>query len=103
MKPCLEYIRTNYPEVELQFLTGQYWASHFDWCVQWKIDADIQAGYFDKSTVTRYHEEGLKVGVWTVDDNGAYRTYGNYGCDFITVNSLDPATVRSRRSKPSCS
>ncbi len=93
MKPCLEYIRTNYPEVELQFLTGQYWASHFDWCVQWKIDADIQAGYFDKSTVTRYHEEGLKVGVWTVDDNGAYRTYGNYGCDFITVNSLDPATV----------
>lgn len=93
MKPCLEYIRTHYPEVELQFLTGQHWATHFDWCVQWKIDADIQSGYFDKSTVTKYHEAGLKVGVWTVDDNGAYRTYGNYGCDFITVNSLDPATV----------
>lgn len=93
MKPCLEYIRTHYPEVELQFLTGQYWATHFDWCVQWKIDADIQSGYFDKSTVAKYHEAGLKVGVWTVDDNGAYRTYGNYGCDFITVNSLDPATV----------
>lgn len=24
MKPCLEYIRKNYPDIELQFLTGQY-------------------------------------------------------------------------------
>ena len=33
MKPCLEYIRKNYPDITLQFLTGQYWANHFDWCV----------------------------------------------------------------------
>lgn len=89
MKPCLEYIRTNYPDIELQFLTGEYWASHFGWCVQWKIDADIQAGYFDRSTVKQYHAQGLKVNMWTTNDEAGYLNYGNMGCDFITTDRLD--------------
>lgn len=93
MKPCLEYIRTNYSDIELQFLTGEYWANHFDWCVQWDIDVDIQAGYFSKSTVTQYHEKGLKVNMWTANDNASYQTYGNFGCDFITTDKLDSATL----------
>ena len=93
MKPCLEYIRKNYPDITLQFLTGQYWESHFDWCVKWGIDADIESGYFDKAVVQRYHDNGLKVGVWVLDTESAYKTYGNYGCDFITTNKLDPATL----------
>lgn len=48
MKPCLEHIRTNYPDIKLQFLTGKYWANHFDWCVKWNLDADIQITHFDK-------------------------------------------------------
>ena len=90
MKPCLEYIRKNYPDIELQFLTGEYWASHFDWCVQQRIDVDIQAGYFDKATVTKYHDKGLKVNMWTTNSNDGYKQYGNWGCDFITTDSLDP-------------
>ncbi|MCH5221531.1 MAG: hypothetical protein J1F05_04285 [Muribaculaceae bacterium] len=89
MKPCLEYIRTNYPDIELQFLTGQYWSNHFDWCVEWKIDVDIQAGFFDKDTVDKYHEEGLKVNMWTTNDDFGYQTYGKMGCDFITTDRLD--------------
>ena len=93
MKPCLEYIRTNYPDIELQFLTGQYWANHFDWCVDWEIDADIEAGYFDKSTVTKYHDKGLKVNMWTTNTNDGYKQYGNWGCDFITTDYLDPKSL----------
>lgn len=93
MKPCLEYIRTNYPDVELQFLTGQYWANHFEWCVEHKIDVDIQAGYFDKSTVRKFHDAGLKVNMWTTNDAAGYRTYGNMGCDFITTDKLIPAEL----------
>lgn len=89
MKPCLEYIRTNYPDITLQFLTGQYWASHFDWCVQHGIDVDIQAGYFDKNTVKKFHNEGLKVNMWTTNSESGYKTYGNMGCDFITTDYLD--------------
>lgn len=93
MKPCLEYIRKNYPDIKLQFLTGQYWANHFDWCVQQGIDVDIQTGYFDKSTVERFHEAGLKVNIWTVNDNDKYKSYGDMGVDMVTVDYLDPATV----------
>lgn len=89
MKPCLEYIRTHYPDIELQFLTGQYWANHFDWCVQWGIDADIQAGYFDKTTVQKYHDADLKVNMWTTNTADGYKQYGNMGCDFITTDNLD--------------
>lgn len=93
MKPCLEYIRTNYPDIPLQFLTGQYWANHFDWCVQWNIDVDIQSGYFDKSTVQKYHDKGLKVNMWTTNDDAGYRMYGNMGCDFITTDRLDASSL----------
>lgn len=93
MKPCLEYIRKNYPDIELQFLTGQYWASHFDWCVKWDIDVDIQTGYFDKTTVEKYHNEGLKVNMWTTNSNDGYKQYGDWGCDFITTDNLDPKSL----------
>ncbi|MDE6300190.1 MAG: hypothetical protein K2M19_00555 [Muribaculaceae bacterium] len=89
MKPCLEYIRTNYPDIELQFLTGEKWASNFDWCVKWKIDADIQAGYFDRAAVKKFHSQGLKVNMWTTNDDAGYLNYGNMGCDFITTDRLD--------------
>lgn len=93
MKPCLEYIRKNYPDIELQFLTGQYWANHFDWCVEYGMDVDIQSGYFDKSTVTKYHDAGLKVNMWTTNTNDGYLMYGNMGCDFITTDNLDPKNL----------
>lgn len=93
MKPCLEYIRKNYPDIELQFLTGQYWANHFDWCVQYGMDVDIQAGYFDASTVRKYHDAGLKVNVWTVNNDANYLKYGNMGCDFITTDYMDLAKL----------
>lgn len=89
MKPCLEYIRKNYPDIELQFLTGQYWANHFDWCVEQGIDVDIQAGYFDETTVAKFHKEGLKVNMWTTNDAAGYRKYAGWGCDFITTDRLD--------------
>ena len=88
MKPCLEYIRKNYPDIKLQFLTGQYWANHFDWCVEHGIDVDIQAGYFDQSTVRKFHAAGLKVNMWTTNDEAGYRKYAGWGCDFITTDRL---------------
>ncbi len=86
MKGCLEYIRTNYPEIQIQFLTGQYWANHFDWCVQQGFDVDIEIGYFDESTVKKFHDAGLKVNVWTINSESNFLTYYDYGCDMITTD-----------------
>lgn len=93
MKPCLNYIRTNYPDIELQFLTGQYWENHFQWCADKGIDADIQSGYFEAGTVARYHNAGLKVNMWTTNDLAGYKKYASWGCDFITTDRLDANTL----------
>lgn len=93
MKPCLEYIRANYPGITLQFLTGQYWANHFDWCVEHGIDVDIQAGYFDEETVKRFHDAGLKVNVWCANNDSTYNQYTSWGCDFITTDRYLPPTA----------
>ena len=43
-----------------------------------------------KDGVRRYHDAGLKVNAWSCNTNNAYKTYGNYGCDFITTDYLEP-------------
>ncbi len=93
MKPCLEYLRKNYPDIELQFLTGQYWANHFDWCVEYGIDVDIETGYFDKATIDKFHDAGLDVNVYTINSPSLYEKYGNWGVDFFTTDDLIPADM----------
>ena len=95
MKPCLQYIRTNYPDIQLQLLCySEYFASHFDWCKEWGIDIDSAVGSeINRELVQKYQDEGLKVNVWTVNDNTNYSIYGGYGCDFITTDYLDPASL----------
>ncbi len=91
MKPCLEWLNTNHPEIELQFLTGEYWASHFDWCVEKGIDVDIQRTYFDKTTVEKFHNAGLKVNMWTTNDGEEFKEHALWGCDFITTDHINGA------------
>lgn len=93
MKQSIEYIRTNYPELNCQFLTGEYWANHFDWCVKWKVNASIQAGYFDIHTVKKFHDAGLQVAVWTVNSEADYTKYGNMGVYMMTCDYLYPSKM----------
>lgn len=97
MKKCLDYIRENYPDITAQFLTGQYWPNHFDWCVEKKFDVDIQRGNFDGEAVKKFHDQGLKVNVWTVNDEDMYREYVDMGCDFITTDKLDANKLKAEK------
>ena len=93
MKQSIEYIRTNYPDLTCQFLTGQYWANHFDWCVKWKVNPSIQIGYFDIYTVKKFHDAGLKVAMWTVNSEANYTKYGNMGVYMMTCDYLYPSQM----------
>lgn len=96
MKPCLTYIKQHYPDIELYFLrttsTGLTDAD-YQYCVQYGINVDPAAGSFTKDDVERFHAAGLKVAMWTANTAAAYKTYGEMGCDMITTDSLDPATL----------
>ena len=50
MKPCLEYIRTHYPDINLQLLAWKYSRKNFKWCKQWNINADIHHSAINRHT-----------------------------------------------------
>lgn len=88
MKPCLEYLRKNYPDIELQLLVRLHTKEHLTWCKKWKIDADIHYASVTKKTIKKYHNNGLKVNVWTVNNDTIFNNLAKMGCDFITTDKL---------------
>lgn len=93
MKPCLEFIRKNYPDLQLQFLCYPENAlANLSWCKENKCDVDIKTG-FSEDVVNDYHKAGLKVNVWTINNASDYKMYTSYGCDMITTDYLIPGKM----------
>ncbi|MCM1034773.1 MAG: hypothetical protein NC038_05850 [Paludibacter sp.] len=90
MKPCLQYIRNNYPDITLQYLVYSLSDAAYDFCTTYGIDVDCRNDGVDKTTVRKFHAADIKVNVWTVNTNDAYKSFGNMGCDFITTDRLEP-------------
>lgn len=93
MRNSLEYIRTHYPRLRCQFLCRDNWATHFDWIVMWRLTPSIQNGCFDEETVRRFHEEGLGVAVWTVNNPDDCARLTAMGVDMLTSDRLVPADM----------
>lgn len=93
MKPCLEYIRANYPDVDLQLLVQTKVDENFDWCVTHRMGIDIRHDAVTPEIVKRFHDAGLPVNVWTVNDPERFAYFESIGCDFITTDSLPPARL----------
>ena len=90
MQSVMDHIWKNYPGVHLQFLTGEDWRPYAQWCIDRKMDLDIHYEKADAELVKRFHEAGLKVNVWTVDDPVAFKKMQEIGVDYITTNKLFP-------------
>ena len=95
MKNCLNHIHQNYPDIELMLLIySESFESSLSWCIERGIHIGSEIGAeITKEAVKMYHDAGLLVDVWSINTNNTYETYGNYGCDFITTDYLDPASL----------
>ena len=95
MKNCLNHIHQNYPDIELMLLIySESFESSLSWCVERGIHIGSEIGAeITKAGVKMYHDAGLLVDVWSINTNNTYETYGNYGCDFITTDYIDPASL----------
>ncbi len=95
MQKCLQYVKTNYPDMEIMYLCyDTAFESSRSWCITNKAHIGPGVGNgITKAGVQKYHDEGLLVNAWTCNTNSSYQTYGNYGCDFITTDYLDPANL----------
>lgn len=91
MKPCLEFVMENYPDINVQFLGGGKWRDSLDWILKHKIDVDLMHTAVTKEDVDMLHDKGLKVNVWTIDNPERAAELTEMGVDFITTNKLIPA------------
>ena len=88
MKKSLEYVRTNYPQLQCQFLCYEVTEAHYQWCLQWGINPSVQTGGLSKSMARKCHEAGMQVGCWTVNSEDSYKTHGALGCYMMTCDYL---------------
>lgn len=91
MKPCLEFIHANYPDIEFQLLTQTRTTENLQWCIDNGATAiDIRHDAINSEVVDTFHNAGIKVGAWTVNDPARFDYLESIGCDYITTDSLPP-------------
>ena len=88
MKKSLEYVRTNFPKLQCQFLCYEVTEASYEWCKQWGINPSVQTGGLSKYMARKCHDAGMEVAVWTVNSLADYQKYGELGCTTMTCDYL---------------
>ena len=93
MQPSLEYVRTNYPALQCQYLCYEVTQARYEWCKQWGINPSVQTGGLTKAMARKCHEAGMEVACWTVNSSSDYVKHGEMGCTTMTCDYLVPADM----------
>lgn len=87
--PNMICLREKLPEAKLQFLTKVYTDDLEETLQKYRLDLDIKHVAITKERVSRLHELGIEVNVWTVDTEELAERMIDYGVDYITTNCLE--------------
>ena len=93
MQPSLEYVRTNYPQLQCQYLCYEVTESRYQWCLQWGVNPSVQTGGLTKEMARKCHDAGMEVACWTVNSESNYKKHGELGCTTMTCDYLVPAKM----------
>ncbi|MBR5854420.1 MAG: Ig-like domain-containing protein [Paludibacteraceae bacterium] len=93
MQKSLEYVRTNYPQLQCQYLCYEVTESRYTWCKTWGIRPSVQTGGLSKAMARKCHEAGMDVVCWTVNSEASYLQHGELGCPIMTCDYLMPADM----------
>lgn len=84
------YIKESYPDMRIQYLLGMlYTEKAIEDCLSKNISIDLRYDLVTKELVDRFHEKGLEVNAWTVDDEETRKRLELWGVDYITTNILE--------------
>lgn len=82
-------IRKFLPEQSVQFLFKEWTDEIFESVVRDRFDVDVYEKFLTEEQVKRYHDAGIKVNCYTVDDKDRAEELVKMGVDFITSNILE--------------
>ena len=85
----LYYVREFLPHHTVQFLTSKLNDGILENLIAHKMDLDVKYTALTQEWVDRFHEAGLKINCWTVDDVDDCNRLIRWGVDYITSNRLE--------------
>ena len=89
MRKSLEYIRTNYPQLQCQYLRQTVKDEDVQWCHDWKTNISIQHANINPELVNTCNKLGVEVAAWTVNNDSTYQRLVDCGCAFVTTDYLE--------------
>ncbi len=72
--------------IELQYLSQTENDNNFDSCLKAGISIDVRQTILTEQLVQTFHDAGLKVNVWTVNDGVSLQSAYDLGVDYITTD-----------------
>ena len=93
MQKSLEYVRTNFPKLQCQFLCYEVTEARYEWCKTWGINPSVQTGGLSKYMARKCHEASMEVACWTVNSESSYKQHGELGCTTMTCDYLLPSDM----------
>ncbi len=82
-------VREILPEQSVQFLFSEATEENIEKAIGNKFDVDVRHDSLTKKNIAAFHDAGLKVNCWTVDDPKIAEKLVRWGVDFITTNILE--------------
>jgi len=74
------------PSLDLQYLSQKENDSVFPSCLSERISIDVSQNILTEELVTTFHNAGLTVNVWTVDEKDSLESATQMGVDYVTTN-----------------
>jgi len=82
-------IREIVPTQSVQFLFSKFDEEIFERVRNDKMDVDVAHSELTEELIERFHNAGIVVNCWTVDDKERAEKLASWGVDFITTNILE--------------
>ncbi|MBO4472315.1 MAG: hypothetical protein J5765_00760 [Clostridia bacterium] len=82
----LKSIQKEDPSIPLQFLLDKNNAELVDRCIRDEISIDVKYTLLTEEMVQAFHDAGLTVNVWTVNDESILQTAYQMGVDYVTTD-----------------
>ncbi|MBQ8803307.1 MAG: hypothetical protein IJZ53_06725 [Tyzzerella sp.] len=86
----LIYIKEKYPEQEVQLaIWKKIRASELEIVEKYKMQLNTKYDIYTKEMIQMFHEKGIKLAAWTVDEPEDAERLMEYGIDYIYTNILE--------------
>lgn len=91
----LQALREFSKDIRIQTLSPGNVEQGIRLCKQYNFDVDLYYPDATEDVVKQYHNNGIKVNVWTVNDDAIRLELESFGVDYITTDNLNNAQVEA--------